>query len=65
MEELKEKNEYYRKAIRKLIDETNNTHALCCTYTVILTHLCILESKGDKTCLQSTIRNRHLTCLPN
>lgn len=46
MDELKEKNELYRKEIRRLIEETEDTHALCSTYTVILTHLRILAEKG-------------------
>lgn len=46
MKESKEMNEFYRKEIQRLIDETDDTHALCCTYTVILTHLKILAEKG-------------------
>ncbi len=46
MNELKEKNELYRKEIRRLIEETDDTHALRCTYTTILTHLQILAEKG-------------------
>lgn len=45
-EEAKQDNERYRKEIRKLIDKTEDTHALCCTYTMILTHLKILAEKG-------------------
>ena len=32
-------NEQYRREICRLIDKTEDTHALCCTYTMILTHL--------------------------
>lgn len=39
-------NEQYRREIRRLIDKTEDTHALCCTYTMILTHLKILAEKG-------------------
>lgn len=46
MENLKEMNEFYHKEIRRLIEETEDTHALCCTYTTILTHLRILAEKG-------------------
>lgn len=46
MNEPKEMNDFYRKEIRRLIEETEDTHALCCTYTTILTHLRILEEKG-------------------
>ena len=42
----KQINEQYRKEIRRLIDKTEDTHALCCTYTTILTHLKILAEKG-------------------
>ena len=45
MNESKELNEFYRREIRRLIDETDNTHALCCTYTVILTHLRLLAEE--------------------
>lgn len=45
-EETKPVNENYREGIRKLIEQTENTHALCCTYTTILTHLKILAEKG-------------------
>lgn len=40
-------NEEYRDSIRKLIEQTEDTHALCCTYTTILTHLKILAEKGS------------------
>lgn len=46
MDEIKEKNELYRNEIRRLIEQTDDTHALCCTYTTILTHLAILQEKG-------------------
>lgn len=46
MDEIKDKNEYYRKEIRRMIEETDNTHALCSTYTIIRTHLSILKEKG-------------------
>lgn len=42
----KQINKQYRKEIRRLIDKTEDTHALCCTYTTILTHLKILAEKG-------------------
>lgn len=45
-EETKQDNERYRKEIRRLIDKAEDTHALCCTYTMILTHLKILAEKG-------------------
>ncbi|EOS48256.1 hypothetical protein C810_01342 [Lachnospiraceae bacterium A2] len=45
-EEAKQANEQYRKEIRRMIDKTEDTHALCCTYTTILTHLKILAEKG-------------------
>lgn len=47
MKESKEMNEFYRKEIQRMIEQTEDTHALCCTYTVILTHLRILEEKGS------------------
>lgn len=46
MNESKEKNEFYRREIKRLIEQTNDTHTLCCTYTVIMTHLHILAEKG-------------------
>lgn len=46
--ESKEKIEFYRREIQRMIEETDDTHALCCTYTTILTHLRIL--KGDTAC---------------
>lgn len=46
MDKLKEKNDFYRKEIQRLIEQTEDTHALCCTYTVILTHLNMLTEKG-------------------
>lgn len=46
MEKLKEQNERYRKEIRRLMEETDDTHVLCCIYTTILTHLRILAEKG-------------------
>ncbi len=46
MDEFKDKNDFYRNEIRRLIEQTDDTHALCCTYTVIKTHLSILEEKG-------------------
>lgn len=46
MGDSKEMNEFYRKEILRMIEETENTHALCCTYTIIKTHLQILEEKG-------------------
>ena len=42
----KQKIEWYRNKIRELIEETDNEHALCSTYTVIKTHLDILTEKG-------------------
>lgn len=44
-EETKQSNEKYRKEIRRMIGKTEDTHALCCTYTTILTHLKILAEK--------------------
>lgn len=46
MDELKDKDDFYRNEIRRLIEQTGDTHALCCTYTTILTHLEILREKG-------------------
>ena len=46
MDESKEMNDFYRKEIRRLIEETDDTHALRCTYTVILTHLKMLAEEG-------------------
>lgn len=46
--DIKQINEEYREKIRKLIDQTENTHALICTFTVIQTHLRILMEKGGK-----------------
>lgn len=45
-EETKPVNENYREGIRKMIEQTEDTHALCCTYTIIKTHLMILAEKG-------------------
>lgn len=45
-EETKPVNENYREGIRKMIEQTEDTHVLCCTYTVILTHLRILAEKA-------------------
>lgn len=42
-------NKFYRKEIRRLIKETDDTHVLRCTYTTILTHLRILAEKGGAT----------------
>lgn len=39
-------NEDYRYNIRKMIEQKEDTHALCCTYTTIKTHLRILAEKG-------------------
>ncbi len=39
-------NEDYRYNIRKMIEQTEDTHALCCTYTMIKTYLRILAEKG-------------------
>lgn len=39
-------NEDYRYSIRKMIEQTEDTHTLCCTYTTIKTHLRILAGKG-------------------
>lgn len=39
-------NENYRNNIRKMIEQTEDTHALCCTYTMIKTYLRILAEKG-------------------
>lgn len=47
MKESKEMNEFYRKEIQRMIEQTDDTHTLCCTYTVILTHLRILAEKGS------------------
>ena len=46
MKDYKDNNDFYREEIRRLIEETDDTHALCCTYTTILTHLQILAEKG-------------------
>lgn len=37
----------YRENIRKMIEQTEDTPALCCTYTMIKTHLIILAEKGS------------------
>ena len=39
-------NENYRDNIRKMIKQTEDTHALCCTYTMIKTYLKLLAEKG-------------------
>lgn len=44
--ESKKINENYRQSIRKMIEQTEDTHTLCCTYTTIKTHLKILAEKG-------------------
>lgn len=46
MSDSKEMNDFYRNEIARLIKKTEDTHALCCTYTTILTHLRILAEKG-------------------
>lgn len=43
----KEKNKYFRKEIMRMIEETDDTHVLCGTYTVISTLLRILAEKGS------------------
>ena len=45
-EESKPVNEIYRESIKKMIEQTEDTHTLCCTYTTIKTHLTILAEKG-------------------
>lgn len=45
-EEPKPVNEIYRESIKKMIEQTEDTHTLCCTYTTIKTHLTILDEKG-------------------
>ena len=39
-------NERYREDIRKMIEQTEDTHVLCCTYTLIRTYLRIRAEKG-------------------
>lgn len=46
-EESKPVNEIYHENIRKMIEQTEDTPALCCTYTMIKTHLIILAEKGS------------------
>ena len=45
-EESKPVNEIYRESIKKMIEQTEDTHTLCCTYTTIKTHLTILAEEG-------------------
>lgn len=45
-EESKPVNEIYRESIKKMIEQTEDTHTLCFAYTAIKTHLTILAEEG-------------------
>ena len=50
-EESKPVNEIYRESIKKMIEQTEDTHTLCCTYTTIKTHLTFLAVVGGAVCV--------------